>query len=152
MRTIITLGLLTLVTGCAYSHVGPAASTFQQPATGGPLELRIARHLDTVVPGPDDEEDQTLILKVQNVRLNQRLKIPSDNVTPEFTATRFGPRSTGESYSGYVILRKITPGQVNAYLHLDVIARTESGAYKQTERFRGNYSFRPRTAENVPTP
>jgi hypothetical protein len=150
MRIIITLGLVALATGCAYSHIGPAEATFQQSPGGGPLELSIVRHLDTVVSGPDVEEDQTLILKVQNVRVNQRLTLPSDNVTPEFTATRFGPRSTGESYSGYVIVRKITRRQVDVYLHVNVVARTESGAYKQTAKFHGDYSFRKLAEENLP--
>ena len=147
-----TLNLVTLFAGCAYSHIGTTASTFQQSSAGAPLELRISRHLDTVVRGPDDEEDQTLILKVTDSRLNQKLKVPSATVTPEFTATRFGPRSTGESYSGYLILRKITPDLVDAYLHLDVVARTESGTYKQTAKFHDNYSFRRRTEGNGPTP
>ena len=152
MRTIFALGLVALFAGCAYSHVASTGSTFQQPTTGGPLELRIARHLDTIVSGPDDEEDQVLVLKVRDVRLNQRLKIPSDTVTPEFTATRFGPRSEGEHFKGFLIVRKVTPDQVDAYLHLDVIARTESGTYKQSAAFHGNFSFWQRTEENGATP
>jgi hypothetical protein len=152
MKTIIALSLVSLFAGCTYSHVGSTGSTFQRPITGGPLELRIARHLDTIVIGPDDEEDQVLVLKVRDVRLNQRLKIPSDNVTPEFTATRFGPRSKGESYSGFVILRKIRPDQVDVYLHLDVNASTESGSYKQTASFHGNFSFMRQAEESGTKP
>jgi len=63
MRTVIAVSLVALFAGCAYSHVASTGSTFQQPTTGGPLELRIARHLDTIVPGPDDEEDQSLSSK-----------------------------------------------------------------------------------------
>jgi hypothetical protein len=89
---------------------------------------------------------------VLNSRLNQKLKIPSTTVMPEFTVRRFGPRSTGVSYSGYLILRKITPDLVDAYLYLDVIARTESGVYKQTAKFHGNFSFRRQMDESGPTP
>jgi hypothetical protein len=152
MRTNIAVSLVALLAGCAYSHITYTASTFQQPTTGGPLELRVTRHLDTVVGGPDDEEDQTLVLKVRDVRLNQRLKVPSENVTPEFTATRFGPRSKGESYNGFLIVKKVTPDQVDAYLHLDVTARTESGSYKQAAGFHGNYSFRQAAEANGTTP
>lgn len=152
MRTTITFGLVALFAGCAYSHISYTGSTFQQPTTGGPLELRITRHLDTVVPGPDDEEDQTLILKVRDFRLNQKLKIPSGNVTPEFTATRFGPRSKGESYRGFLIVRKVAADHVDAYLHLDVAARTESDSYKQTAKFHGNFSFSQLMEKSGSTP
>ena len=133
---------------------GRRLATFNQPAPplGGPLVLKISRHVDTVVHGPDDEEDQLLILKVRDVRLNQRLKIPSENVKAEFTATRFGPRSKGESFKGYLIVRKITADQVDAYLHLDINARTESGTYKQTAKFHGNFSFWQRTQESGSAP
>ena len=42
---------------------------------------------------------------------------------------------------GYLIIRKITPGRVEAYLHLDVTASTPSGSYTQTAKFHGNYKF-----------
>jgi hypothetical protein len=135
--------LAALASACSYSHVGTAIATFNQPAPplSGPLVLKISRHVDTVIRGPDDEEDQLLVLEVRDVHLNQRLSIPSASVKPEFTATRFGPRSTGESFSGYLIIRKVTAEEVDAVIHLVVTARTESGSYKQTAKFRGNYSF-----------
>jgi hypothetical protein len=145
IKTFAAAILAALFTGCAYSHVASTAATFRQSESGAPLMLQISRHLDTVVPGPDDEEDQLLALEVRDFQLNERLKIPSEKVTPEFTVTRFGPRSKGESFSGFIILRKITADQVDAYLRLAVTARTESGKYTQRARFRGNYSFTQRT-------
>ncbi|HUJ11759.1 MAG TPA: hypothetical protein VL171_17250 [Verrucomicrobiae bacterium] len=141
MKTIVALSLVALLTGCAYSHIASTVSTFQQPTTGAPLQLCITRHLDTVIRGPDDEEDQTLVLNVRDFRLNQKLKIPSENVTPEFTVTRFGPHSTGKSYTGYLVVRKVTADEVDAALHLDVVARTESASYTQTAKFHGNFKF-----------
>jgi hypothetical protein len=151
MKPIVVTVLLALACGCSYSHIGPAVATFSRPTPplgaghletqAAPLTLAIRRHLDTVVHGPDKEEDQLLVLKIHNFRLNDRLPIPSDTVTPDFTATRFGPSSKGQNYVGYLIIRKITPGSVEAYLHLDVTASTSSGSYTQTAKFRGNYKF-----------
>ena len=157
MRRITVAILLTLVSGCNYSHIGPAAATFSQPvpalgagslqAQAGPLVLRVRRHVDTILHGPDNEEDQLLVMEVQNFRLNQRLQLPSDNVTPDFTATRFGPSSKGQTFAGYLIVKKITPRKVDAYLHIDVTASTPSGSYSQTEKFHGDFTFVQRTEE-----
>ena len=151
MKPIVVTVLLVLASACSYSHIGPAMATFSRPTppagTGqletqvAPLTLAIRRHLDTVVHGPDNEEDQLLVLKVHNFRLNDRLPIPSDTVMPDFTASRFGPTSKGETFSGYIIIRKITTGSVEAYLHLDVTASTASGKYTQTAKFHGDYKF-----------
>jgi hypothetical protein len=152
MKRIIAVVLLMLASACSYSHIGPSIGTFSRPTPPvgagslegqvGPLVLQIGRHLDTVMNGPDNEEDQTLILQVQGFHLNQRLAISSDYVTPDFTATRFGPTSNGGTYSGYLIIRKITADKVEAYLYLDVTASTASGKYTQTAKYRGNYTFR----------
>ena len=149
--------LTTFVSACNYSHVGPAAATFSRPAPSlgagslqaqaGPLVLRVRRHLDTVVRGPDNEEDQLLVLAVRDFQLNRKLRIPSDNVTPEFTATRFGPSSKGQGFTGYLVVKKITLRKVDAYLHIDVTASTASGSYTQTAKFHGNFSFVQRTEE-----
>jgi hypothetical protein len=151
MKPIVVTVLLVLACGCSYSHIGPAVATFSRPtpplgagsleAQVAPLVLQIRRHLDTVVHGPDNVVDQVLVLKIHNFRLNNRLPIPSDTVTPDFTASRFGPTSKGETFSGYLIIRKITAGRVEAYLHLDVTASTPSGSYTQTAKFHGNYKF-----------
>jgi hypothetical protein len=152
MKPIIASLLLALVSACNYSHVGPAVGTFSRPTPPvgagslesqvGPLALQISRHLDTVMNGPDNDEDQTLILQVHGFHLNQRLTIPSESVTPDFTATRFGPASKGGNFSGYLIIKKITADSVEAYLHLDVTASTASGKYTETAKYRGNYTFR----------
>jgi hypothetical protein len=160
MKPIIATLLLALATACSYSHVGPSAGTFSRPTPPvgggslegqvGPLVLQISRHLDTVIGGPDNEEDQTLILHVQGYRLNQRLPIPSESVTPDFTATRFGPTSKGGEFRGYLIIRKITADKIEAYLHLDVTAITASGKYTETAKFHGNYTFRHSDEDTAP--
>jgi hypothetical protein len=163
MRVIaVAIVFTTFASACNYSHTGPAAATFSRPAppslgTGSleaqtsPLMLRISRHLDTVLRGPDNEEDQVLVLEVRDFRLNQRLAIPSDNVTADFTATRFGPSSKGQGYAGYLIVKKVTPNKVEVSLHLDVTASTASGSYTQTAKFRGNFAFILRN-EEAPAP
>jgi len=118
----------------------------------GPVVLRISRHLDTVIGGPDVEEDQHLVLTVQDFRIGQKLKIPSVSVTPEFTVTRFGPNSQGDTFAGYLVVRKISATKVDASLHLDVTARTSSGSYTQTAKFHGNYSFVYRASDTDPQP
>lgn len=161
---IITLAIVftLFASACNYSHIGPAAATFSRPAPPalgagsleaetGPLVLRLSRHLDTILHGPDNEEDQMLVLQVRDFRLNQRLAIPSDNVAADFTATRFGPSSKGQGCTGYLIMKKVTPNKVQAYLHLDVTASTASGSYTQIAKFRGNFSFILRN-EEAPAP
>lgn len=153
MRIISALAVAaaTFVSACSYSHVGLPVATFSQPvpplgagsleAQAGPLTLRVQRHLDTVLHGPDNEEDQSLVLEVRNFQINHRLQILSDNVTPEFTATRFGPTSRGQAFTGYLVVKKITPHRVDAYLHIDVTASTPSGSYTQTAKFHGDFAF-----------
>jgi hypothetical protein len=152
MKTVgLAIGLAALASACSYSHIGSTSATFHHVAPAldadaaqtqaGPLVLKISRHLDTVMRGPDTEEDQLLVLEVRDFRLNQRLAIPSENVTPEFTATRFGPRSTGNNFSGFLILRKVGANQIVGYLRVGVTASTASGRYVQTAKFRGEYKF-----------
>ena len=151
MKGIVVTVLAVVACGCSYSHIGPAVATFNRatPSVGAgsletqvaPLTLAIRRHLDTVVHGPDNEEDQLLVLNIHNYGVNVRLPVPSNMVTPDFTASRFGPTSKGQTFSGYLIIRKITPGRVDAYVHVDVTASTASGSYTQTAKYRGEYSF-----------
>jgi hypothetical protein len=152
MRTIILAVCLTIFgSACNYSHVGIPNTTFSRlppplgaatnATTSTTLVLRISRHLDEVIRGPDPEEDQHLVLTVQNFRIGQKLKIPSENVTPEFTVIRFEPSSHGDTFAGYLIIRKVSATKVDASLHLDVTARTSSGSYTETAKFHGNYSF-----------
>jgi hypothetical protein len=150
-RMVLVLCLAALASACNYSHIGATSATFHRiaPATGadvaptptGPLVLKVSRHVDTVIRGPDIDEDQVFVLEVHDFRLNQRLALPSENVTAEFTATRFGPRSTGDSFRGFLIVRKAGPKRVVAYLHLDVTASTANGRYVQTAKFRGEQTF-----------
>ena len=163
MKTIaFVVCLAAFASACNYSHVGSPSTTFNRgtpplgaavdEAQSGPLVLKISRHLDTVVRGPDPEEDQLLVLTIKDFRIGQKLKIPSESVTPEFTATRFEPGSQGESFVGYLIVRKVTPEKVDASLHLDVTARTASASYTQTAKFHGNYSFVYRAPDNDSAP
>ena len=122
MRIII---FVVLLTGCA--HVAATRATFSRQADG-PVVLRLTRHLDTIVRGPDSEEDQFLELELKRLTLGQRLVIPSDDVAVHFSAQRFGPKSQGQSYQGYVILRSISPEQIVAVLKLEVAAQTAGGA------------------------
>ena len=134
--------LSTLVLGCNYSHIAYTNATLASPVTeSGSLVLKINRHVDTVVKGPDIEEDQVLVITVHNVALNKKLLIPSDDVTADFTASRFGPSSKGDNYQGYLILNKVTKNRVEATVYLDLVARTESREYSQTEKYRGKYEF-----------
>src|SRR5271156_1515296 len=99
LRNIATaLVLAAFASACSnYSHVGPSTGTFSRPTPPplgtemepqtGPLVLKIRRHLDTILKGPDSDEDQVLTLKVRDFRPNQKLFVPSDNVTPDFVAT-----------------------------------------------------------------
>jgi len=160
--TALAVCLVTLASACNYSHVGTPITTFNRGALplgavtnetqSGPLVLKISRHLDTIVRGPDSDEDQLLVLTVRNFQPGQRLKIPSESVIPEFTATRFGPSSRGKSFVGYLIVRKVTAEKVDASLHLDVTARTDSASYTQTAKFHGDYSFVYRSPDNDPSP
>ena len=163
MKTItLAVCLATFASACNYSHVGSPSTTFNRgtPPLGaaasetqdGPLVLKISRHLDTVVRGPDPEEDQLLVLTVKDFRVGQKLKIPSESVTPEFTATRFEPSSRGEKFVGYMVVRSVTTNKVDALLHLDVTARNASASYTQTAKFHGNYSFVYRAPDSDSTP
>jgi hypothetical protein len=148
----VTFVLATFASACSnYSHVGPSTGTFTRPTPPplgagmqlqtGPLVLKIHRHLDTILKGPDSEEDQVLTLRIRNFRPNQKLLVPSDNVTPDFVATRFGPSSRGQAFDGYLILKKITKAKIDAYVHIDVTANTDEGSYTETARYSGKVTF-----------
>jgi hypothetical protein len=149
IKNTIAASLIAVVAACSAGHIASTNATFHplgpepagDAAQPGPLMLNVTRHIDTIINGPDIDEDQFLALEVHNFQLNQRLPIPSEAVTARFIATRFGPRSTGESFNGYLIVQKITAKQITAKLRLVVKARTESGRYSQIVKFRGNYIF-----------
>ncbi len=138
MKQLRLAGLLLTLAGCA--HVASTHGRFAQQADGT-LVLKLTRHVDTIVSGPDIEEDQTLVLTLRRVEIGKRIEIPSDDVSAEFTAVRFGPSSYGESYRGYILVRSVSEKQVVAALKLDVTAQTETGSYKQTARFDDEYTF-----------
>lgn len=153
MRAIAwVVSLTTLASACSYSHIASTSTTFNRVAQSGPLVLKISRHLDTVVRGPDSEEDQLLVLEIHDYQLNERLSIPSEKVFARFTVKRFGPSSVGERFTGFLIVRKVSADQLDVYLHLDVVARTGSGNYTQTAKFRGDYSFTQREPERSSEP
>ena len=103
--------------------------------------LKLERHMDTILGGPDIEEDQTLLLELRRIEVGKRLTIPSDDATARFSVKRFGPSSQGNSYKGYVIVRTVTKDQVVATLKLEVTASTSDGSYTQTATFHGDYTF-----------
>lgn len=137
---LVAVGVLTLG-GCA--HVAETRATFiRQTETGSPpLVLKIERHMDTIVRGPDIEEDQTLVLELKRYKLGKRIAIPSDDVTVRFGVMRFGPRSHGEIYEGYVIIKSVTDEQIVARVKLNVTARTTDGSYVEQAKYHGDYTF-----------
>ena len=137
MRTFALLSLLALA-GCA--HVASTSGTFTQ-RPGVPLVLKLTRHLDTVVQGPDVEEDQTLIVELRRIAIGQRINIPSDDAAAAFQAERFGPTTRGETYRGLIVVRSVSKEQVVATLKLEIDARSSGGSYSQKVRFNDDYTF-----------
>lgn len=135
MKRLVLLGLM--LTGCA--HVDSTRGTFSSGHEKN-LVLRLTRHVDTVVRGPDDEEDQVLLLEVRQWKIGERQSIPGD-VAATFTVQRFGPASTGDTYKGFIIVRSVESKKAVAELNLVVTAKTADNSYKQTARFRGRYTF-----------
>jgi hypothetical protein len=127
-----------LYAGCA--HVDTVNGTFTQRA-GAPTVLKIERHMDTIVSGPDIEEDQTLILELRRIEIGKRLVIPSDDVTARFTVKRFGPGSKGQGFKGYIIVKSVSKSELVATLKLELTAKTSDGEYKETPTFHGDYTF-----------
>lgn len=132
----------TTLTGATFFREG-TFPTLNPAATAGPnhLVLQITRHVDTILSGPDIEEDQRLILDLRNVRLQQRLPIPSAEAVPQLLVTRFGPPSEGKEFRGFVIINQISSNQVQASLSVDVVVLTRDGGYSQNVRFRGDFKF-----------
>lgn len=133
------LGLLVGLTGCGYSHIAETRGTFQQ--AGNALSLQVYRHLDTVISGPDFEEDQRLVLEIAEYEIGKRIPVPSARVKVSFDVTRFGPSSEGTDFTGYVVVKKVMPKQLVVNLQLDVTAQTRNGRYTQRAKFRGDHTF-----------
>jgi hypothetical protein len=144
MKQITALTILALTTLCGCAHIAESNAIFAGNANNGsgPLVLRIARHMDTIVRGPDIEEDQLLVLELRRVEIGKRMTIPSEDVTVRFTVKRFGPSSQGNSYKGYIIVKSVSKDEVVATLKLDVIATTSDGSYTENPTFHTDYTFR----------
>jgi hypothetical protein len=144
MKQLIALTILSLTALCGCAHIAQSNATFVPIANSGsgPLVLRIARHVDTIVRGPDIEEDQLLVLELHRVEIGKRMTIPSEDVTARLTVKRFGPSSQGNSYKGYIIVKSVSKDEVVATLKLDVIASTSDGAYTENPTFHSDYTFR----------
>jgi len=143
MRRLTALTVLMLTALCGCEHLAESNATFTGAANNGtgPLVLRISRHMDTIVHGPDIDEDQLLVLEVRNFQLNKKLPVPSDSVKPSFSVKRFGPSSRDIGDQGYIIVKSVSDKTVVAYLHLDIVAQTSDGSYTQQEKFHGEYTF-----------
>lgn len=100
------------------------------------------RHLDTILSGPDIEEDQTLLINLYDYRLNEPIRLPAHNVRVTFRGERFGPSSHALDVAGCILIRTATVERVVARLDLRIHASTRAGTYRSTERFRGEYIFR----------
>lgn len=138
MKRFLLFGIIALsVAGCA--HVASTHGTVRWGREKD-FTLRLTRHVDTIVRGPDDEEDQVLELHIQQWRIGESQRIPED-VTATLAVQRFGPPSVGETYRGWVIIESVTPQKIVATLNLVVTATTADNSYKQTERFRGTHTF-----------
>jgi len=105
------------------------------------MVLKLERHMDTIVGGPDIDEDQLLVLELQKVEIGKRLTIPSDAVTAQFSVHRFGLSSKGTSYQGWMIVKSVGKEEVVATLKLEVTAITSDGTYTETARFHGDHTF-----------
>jgi hypothetical protein len=139
MKRLVLAGFLCVgLVGCA--HVATTKATFVRQSDK-PLVLTIARHMDTIVRGPDDEEDQRLVLELRSVEVGKRYAIPSDDVAAHFSVQRFGPASQGETFHGAMVVKKVSEKQVIANVNLVVTARTADRSYAETARFRGDYTF-----------
>ena len=153
-HTAILLIGLALVSGC--SHAALTGATFVQVGeTSSPndtehshLILHLTRHMDTILNGPDIDEDQLLVLDVRNFPLNRKLLIPSEQVTPRVFITRFGPSSEGKDFKGVLIVRSVEHDKVKAYMDLDIVARTEDGSYSQKAHIKGDFVFFPEKDED----
>jgi hypothetical protein len=132
---------LTALCGCAHLASSRAIFTGSANAGDGPLVLRITRHMEEIVHGPDIDEDQLLVLELRDFELNKKLAIPSEKVTLGFSVTRFGPSSKDVTSKGYIIVRSVSDKKVVSHLHLDIVARTSDGSYTQQVKFHGDYTF-----------
>ncbi len=155
-HTAILLIGLALASGC--SHAALTGATFirmEGPSLPNDtqhshLVLRISRHVDAILNGPDIDEDQLLVLDLRNFPLNRKLTIPSEQVTPRVFITRFGPSSEGKDFKGVLIVRSVVTNNVKAYMDLDIVARTEDNSYSQKVHIKGDFVFVPEPPDKDP--
>ncbi len=129
------------VTNATFFHEA-AVATPEGPAVNH-LVLQLGRHADTLLSGPDIDEDQLLVLDIRDFRLNQKLAIPSATVSPRLSIARFGPPSQGREFNGFLIVRSISTNEVKAFVNLDVMAETDDNSYSEKTRFKGEFKFFP---------
>jgi len=134
------------VTRASFLH--ETAAPAQEAAPGDHLVLQLGRHADDLLSGPDIDEDQLLVLDVRNFKLNQRLAIPSKEVTAHLGIARFGPPSEGKEYHGFLIVKSITTNEVKVVLNLNVVAETDDNSYTEKTRFNSQYTFFPEQPDN----
>ena len=91
--SVLSAGLL-LGAGCA--HLDSTNSTFEH--SDDMLQLKVERHMDEIMDGPDTEEDQTLILQLRDFKIGERLTVPSAKAAVNFVVDRFGPISEGNEF------------------------------------------------------
>lgn len=127
--------------GCAHLAVSDATFVRSADVPDARLTLTINRHMDTIVNGPDIEEDQKLTLELSRYPLNEKIEIPSEAVTTKLVIERFGPWSRGETYWGYIIITSVGDNELVARMDLTVTAYTLSRTYKQDVHFKGEYTF-----------
>jgi hypothetical protein len=130
--------LAVLCAGCA--HVDTSSGTFSQ-RPGAPMVLTLERHMDTIVNGPDIDEDQTLTIELRRVEVGKKIVIPSEDATARFLVKRFGPGSTGKTFQGFIIVKSVKKDEVLATMKLLVTAATADGTYTQKARIHGDFSF-----------
>ncbi len=136
--------LIMLLSGCGYSHVAETRTTFERAGSG--LTLTVYRHLDTVISGPDFEEEQRLVLTLRDIEVGKRIPVPSPQVSVQFDVARFGPSSEGKEFTGTVLVKSVAANKIVVNLDLTVTARTRNGSYTQRAKFRGDHTFYPITA------
>lgn len=129
------------VTNASFIHE-TAVATPEGPATNR-LVLQLGRHADELLSGPDIDEDQLLVLDIRDFRLNQKLAIPSEKVSPRLSIARFGPPSQGKEFHGYLIIKSLSTNKVTVVLDLDTVSETDDNSYSEKTRFKGEFKFFP---------
>jgi hypothetical protein len=134
------------VTNASFFHEASIATP--QGGTANHLVLQLGRHADELLSGPDIDEDQLLVLDIRDFRLNQKLAIPSANVSPRLSINRFGPPSQGKEFHGFLVVKSLSTNLVTVVLDLNAVAETDDNSYSEKTRFKGQFKFFPEQAED----